>query len=140
MGVFSAADLYRSGQSQNPSYADLTGWGRGGKGLIDVYLLKYNIKDHMLNTLTKKHNCAADLCKKMNDVFGGHASYRELLSPLADENGAKAETGKILAWQVGWPQSWLMYAQFVEELLYTTAFDGSLKIAVKNRKIADGGL
>ena len=131
------ADLYKSNQIKpgNLGHAELTGYGKGGKGLVDVLILKYQIKEYMLLTLCTKHSLELKAIEEMRRVLVSHQAYREMLSPYPDSTANLSNIN--LSWQAGFPKSCVLFLQFAEEVLYNTTWDGSLKVAVKARNIAE---
>ena len=135
------ADLFMSGQVKpgHLGYQTLTGYGLAGghKGLVEVYILKYQIKEYMLNILAVKHQLTNLAIITMRDVLGTHEAYRSKLNPYPVEVVGGTLAQLDWSWQAGWSKSSKMFMELCEEVVYSSSLDGSLKVAVKNRKIAE---
>ena len=71
-------------------------------------------------------------CKsKIRDCLSSFETVRKDLTP---HNSGKVD----LSWQATWPQSAMLTATFLEDMIYTTTFDGRYRDALKTHvEIAD---
>ena len=114
----------------------LEGAGGTGRGVIDLYLMKDDMRKYLCGPLLEKLDPTVDIRTAFADVFASTASYREKLSPLP----VKGNDGKFthvkpnLQWQTGWPKSFSIYVQFVEDTVYGEDYDTTLRTACRGCK------
>jgi hypothetical protein len=110
--------------------------GGGGRGLIDFYVLKHDVKKHMLTVEVDKLRVDPQAKASMNEVFASCKTFRERLNPIPvkDANGVLLAKRPNLDWQAGWPRTYCHLVTFIEELVYGEDYDSSLRPAVRCSK------
>lgn len=134
----------------------ITGEGSGGKGLIDLLLLKFVLRGFLLNQwLDKLQGVSVGVKLVMRTVFENHASYRQhigypddLSHDLTWQSGWKPSTAKLFTFMEEFPtlataspcKQHIHYpVRFVEscqELIYGKEMDNALKQAMRSRRPA----
>jgi len=106
-------DAYRSGAygTHHALSANMLTGGAGGKGDIDVWLMKFKLREHLLGSFMEKHPFNTVAKTQLRQVFSSHKKYRELLKPC--NKGEKPD----LSWQSGWGESSIKLMGFIEERL-----------------------
>ena len=98
--VMMLRDRILSGQSslQDGWYeALLTGErDKSNKGIIDLYMYKYDMKCYLLGPLLEMHAFQSDAEDTVRDVFKDHRTYRENMRPLAE---AEADLPFMTSWR-----------------------------------------
>jgi hypothetical protein len=90
------------------SIGGLSGARRGGRGMLDLVLLKLDLLDSLIVHQADKVGLSADSKAKLRTVFESHASYR---SNLGDGVGVD------LTWMSTMPQSAKLFITIVEARL-----------------------
>jgi len=85
------------------SIGGLSGVKRGGRGMLDLVLLKLDLLDKLLIDQTDKVGLSADSKHKLRAVFESHASYRAYLGDGTD-----------MTWMSTPPQSAKLMSTIVE--------------------------
>ena len=98
------------------------------KGLVDLALLKQTLKKHLLHTYIDQYGFVAAGKEKLRKLLESHNSVRKQLTPFP------GETPYELSWQIHYPDSIKLMADFIEELCYGSKFDSTLRTAVKHRR------
>ena len=114
---------------------NLTGLGSSGKTercWVDLFNFKFALKGHLLDHVVEQLGFPSEFKAAVRAAFHDHAAFEKSVSPCPGST-TKAD----LSWQVGLKQSALLLAKFIEECLYTTVHDGSMKTALKSRKIPE---
>jgi hypothetical protein len=88
------------------SIGGLSGARRGGRGMLDLVLLKLDLLDALLITHADKVGLSADSKNKLRTVFDSHASYRANLGEGVD-----------MTWMSTMPQSAKLFITIVEARL-----------------------
>ena len=135
---FQALDfLVRRGKvrTDDCSVRNLTGLGASGKAekcWIDVYAFKLKLKNYMLSQFIDKMGFPSEFKQKLRRAFEDHSSYIKYVSGN-EKLGIIADLG----WQAGTKPSQLLMVKFIEETIYLTVMDGSMRTALKAGKIVE---
>ena len=99
----------------------------GGKGTLDLLMYKQEVLEYMTGPLVMKHGfLPVEDVDKLKKILVNHESYR---------TGFRESTDK--SWWGKFPASLKSLFSLVEELIYSSNFDGTLKTAVKWKKGAE---
>lgn len=111
------------------SIRNLTGRGikAGSVPMIDVYIAKLGLREHLLATVLDAHMWDDRAKPKFREIFSSHKSYRSKYAPL---DGTLCD----LTWMSGWGAATKSLWDFMEKLLYTQEYDGCIKLGLKSRK------
>ena len=129
----------------------------GKKAILDLFLVKKMMKEHVLNVLMPQllKTLSGNIVATIKDVLQSHQVYRARLHPypqaqvLDDVNDIVTEpadsavfklgspTSLKLDWKKGWPTSAERFLVFAESIIYGTEFDVSLKAGAKHRRSAE---
>lgn len=114
------------------AYRPLVGDGAGGgRGLVDLYLLKLDMRKYALSTLLDRMEAPSDVKQNMAKVLKSHLAYRRHLNPLsADKGGGEVD----LSWRRGWKRSSITFQTFIEDIVYSDAYDSTLRTAARASK------
>ena len=116
--VMMMRDRIQSGQSSLQdgwSEALLTGErDKSNKGIIDLYMYKYDMKCYLLGPLLEMHAFQSDAKDTLREVFKDHRTYREKMRPLAE---AEAD----LSFMARWRKSTERLASMVEHFVLARA-------------------
>ena len=111
-------DRILSGQSslQDGWYAALLTGERdtSNKGIIDLYMYKYDMKCYLLGPLLEMHAFQSDAKDTLRDLFRDHITYRQTMRPLA-------EAEPDLSFMASWRKSTERLASMVEHFVLTRA-------------------
>ena len=129
--VMMVRDRILSGQSSLQdgwSEALLTGErDRSNKGIIDLYMYKYDMKFYLLGPLLEMHAFQSEAKDMLRAIFKDHRTYREKMRPLPEEEAD-------LSFMASWRKSTERLATMVEHFVFEARDDGLLKVAMKARK------
>ena len=129
--VMMVRDRILSGQSglqDGWSEALLTGErDKSNKGIIDLYMYKYDMKCYLLGPLLEMHAFQSDAKDTLRAIFKDHRTYREKMRPVVE---AEAD----LTFMASWRKSTERLANMVEHFVFESRDDGLLKVAMKARK------
>ena len=108
------------------------------KGVLDLFIMKKQVRDYILNSWLQTMSCPADVRQKLEEYTASHAVYRTHVRGYtdadADDGTTAGPAAKSLAWKKGWPQSAELALQLIEGVAFDVEFDASLKNGVKNRR------
>lgn len=79
----------------------------GGKGIIDLLLLKLRMRDYLCGEFLDDRAIRPDAKSKVREVFLNHYSYRLF-------SGFPHDPHHDLTWQAGWAPSALMVCRLIE--------------------------
>lgn len=100
--------------------------GAGGRGLVDVYVMKHGLRDYLLSEGLESFKAPAAVKASIRSHLGHFNEYRASLSPF---------TGvPSIGWQAGWTRSQTQMLRLIEDMVYGDAFDGTLRTAVRAGK------
>lgn len=115
------------GEQVSLRYLQGTQSGAGGKGLVDLLNLKYDIKEYIRSDLLAQYPLWGNIRAKFGSVLENHASYRSAV-------GANQKEGLDLTWRASWPASAENAFQACEAIVYSDTYDTVLKTALRSRK------
>ncbi len=101
-----------------------------GRSVIDLFLLKLKLKDHMLSSWLDQINISAEVKVRIRESLVSHNKFRQYF-------GFPEEPGVDLSWQAGWRVSETMTARLITEIVYTPDHDKDLKVALRASKSPD---
>ena len=102
--------------------------GKNGKiGAVATLLFRSDVKEFLLKSKATELGFPPNVVEAMRDRLMHAPSYRATLKPL---DGSVVD----LAWRKGWRNSWTLWLSFVEDVVYKTALNSSLKSACKANK------
>ena len=117
------------------SVRNLTGLGQSGKTekcWTDVFMFKYEVKEYLLNIQLEKFGFNGDFKAASRAAFNDHSTYCAKVCPHPD-----SQSEADLSWQAGFKPSLLLMVSFLEEVIYDTVYDGTMKTALKARKVVE---
>ena len=89
--------------------------------------MKFAVKNHLLQEWLTGSNFPGIAKEKLKEAFQSFVAVREKFSPLKD--GQQADT----AWMVGGKESLSLAAEFLDEVVYSSEFDGRYRDALKSK-------
>ena len=109
-----------------PSVSDFSGarQGAGGKGMVEVILMKWELSRHLLFKWSKSLPFEADVIVQMRKTFASIESYRATVGYPSEK--------KDLTFRAAWSKPSEEFFTFVEQILYDVCWDAALKDALKN--------
>lgn len=138
--VFCAIDDVWRNDDLNPkelSCGNITGYrSASGKGFVDELLFKRSMLDYCLDTVLSKHPFADGPRAAIRRILADHESYRRDLQPtkfMMMAGAAPPDTSFLATW----PKSARMMMTFVEDIVFKRVHDGTLKTALRSRKVAE---
>ena len=94
------------------------------KSMVSVLNLKFDARTFLLGAWLDGINLNPQCKAKIRDALSSFEAVRRDLTPYND--------GKVdLSWQATWPQSAVLTATFLEDMIYTSTFDGRYRDAMK---------
>lgn len=101
-----------------------------GKGLIDLYLMKFDMLKHMMTHVLDSIKLPSEVKAMVPRVLGTHKAYSQHLSPV---EGARSVD---MSWRRDWTNSSIMSLGFLEDVVYGEEYDSQLRNAVRAAKSA----
>lgn len=101
---------------------------RGGRGLIDLFLLKRDLLKYLTTTWLDDLQMPSDVKAKAPEVLASHKSYAQNMSPI---EGAQPIQ---MTWRRTWSQSSILAIALIEDLVYGDGNDPALRTATKSGK------
>ena len=99
---------------------------------IEILNLKHAMRDELLQTWLPGIGLPCEHVNKMQEVFADFPNVRTSVTGYPDQPTVDT------TWMVGWPPSSVAACTLMEELIYTTTYDGRYRDAIKCKgKIAD---
>ena len=99
---------------------------------VEVLNMKLALRDELLEQWLPSSGLPIHHVRKMQEVFADFDAVRKFSTSYPGEPPADT------TWMVGWPQSSLLAVSLIEEMVYTIAWDGRFRDAIKSKlKIAD---
>lgn len=86
----------------------IKGEGSGGRGIVDLVMLKCRMKEFLLKEFVPTRDFKLAAKNSIQDVFGSHETYRKYC-------GYPFEKDKDLTWQARWDMPELQVAQLIED-------------------------
>jgi hypothetical protein len=90
------------------SYRSLTGKGQGGRGFVDLLIMKLEIKNFIVGNFCTKHKIHPQACAALQDLTSSVASYMEMFG------SAGAESSTYMTWISLLPESGQKLIKFTE--------------------------
>ena len=118
----------------------LMGEGGGGRGLIDLYIMKFEMKRYLLTYTMDKLEIPAEVKEPFAKALENHVAYRQMLNPIPlsatdDTRTSERQAPAVdLSWRRGWKRSAVQFLSFCEDVIYGDAFDGPLRTATRAGK------
>lgn len=101
---------------------------KGGRGLIDLFLLKRDLLKYLTTTWLDELKMPSDMKAKAPEVLASHKSYAQHMSPI---EGAQPVQ---MTWRRTWSQSSILAMALIEDLVYGDGNDTALRSATKSGK------
>jgi len=101
---------------------------KGGRGLIDLFLLKRDLLKYLTTTWLDELKMPSDMKAKAPEVRASHKSYAQHMSPI---EGAQPVQ---MTWRRTWSQSSILAMALIEDLVYGDGNDAALRSATKSGK------
>ncbi|CAK0825748.1 unnamed protein product [Prorocentrum cordatum] len=101
----------------------------GGRGLVDLYVLKNDMRVFLIGSEGQRLGVATSSLTEMQRLFSTFEIYREKVQPFTGETGSLDRS-----YQTGWSKSSLRFMGFVEEVVFGEAYDGYLKTGCRASK------
>ena len=105
----------------------IKGDGSGGKGIVDLLLFKFRLRNYFTGELLDKTSLRGDTKDAIRLTFINHESYRSFF-------GYPKDTSHDLSWQAGWPASSLQYCNLTEQMVFGVDYDKEIKTAIRGLK------
>ena len=113
--VTSIVDRYRAKIWTGPEHTSieaLSGRGSGGRGALDLFLFKAQLKDRVLSSWLEGLRLSAENKVKIRQALDSHESYREKLRPYQD---AADKVAMELSWTSSFGPDEQKLLAFIEE-------------------------
>jgi len=95
------------------------------QSMVSVLNLKFDARTYLLGDWLDGMNLNPQCKAKIRDALSSFEAVRRDLTPY--------NAGKIdLSWQATWPQSAVLTATFLEDMIYTNTFDGRYKDVIRS--------
>ena len=101
---------------------------KSNKGIIDLYMYKYDMKTYLLGPLSEMHAFQSEAKDTLRAIFKDHHTYRQKMRPIGCEHEPD------LSFMSAWRKSTEKLAYLIEALVFDSRDDGLLKVAMKSRK------
>ena len=105
---------------------------KSGKGIIDFYMYKYDLKTYLLGPLMEMHPFQSEAKEVLRTIFADHHAYRAKVRPVVETPPGGAEPD--LSFMANWRKSTELLAALVESFVFESRDDGLLKVSMKARK------
>ena len=101
----------------------------GSAGLVQLWLLKHNLLEHLLTHVLGSKPFDPIVKKKMGEVYSCHETLRAHIG-FPESNSGQLD----LSWQASWDPSAMALGRLIENAVYEKEFDPTLKYALKTKK------
>ena len=88
---------------------------------VEVLLLKLKVREHLLHKWLPRLDTTSNVRETITDVFKSFESVRSRFSAYPDMSIPD------LTWPTGWPEHATQLAQFIDDMVYSSTFDGRYK-------------
>ena len=102
--------------------------GGGGRGLVDLYLMKFEMRKYALTTLLDRLELPTEVKEGFNKVMRTHKAYRKNLCPITADDPAD------LSWRRGWKRASIIFLSFIEDFVFNDTYDSYLRTAARSSK------
>ncbi|CAE6969779.1 unnamed protein product [Symbiodinium sp. CCMP2592] len=96
------------------------------KGYVDVVIYKMKLRLHLLGPWLDSNVEAAQHRDILKQTFHEPGEFRKKF-------GYPRESEVDLSWKAGWPASADLLIPLLQDIIYTSKYDGDLKVAVRNQ-------